>query len=523
MSSTNRSSPSTHRGHESTQPTSEPEEEHPTPKNKNKSNPGKIPAIEACGRFLLRCVHPFVAADILMVVAREQVSPGSSRKYRFLTKETMEVYGTYSAAALSFSEEFQTHLEQKNLENVESSLARGISQGRSWDLIRLKEMTPKLASKTNVPLPLVSQTKSDRGFNDDETGQMLIPIRNLKAYNKDPIGVRAKVNAGSEEFRVTGTNPPAFLYEDPDNYDSKNSLSGLMRGYFLGRCLRAIFSGPRTSLQLPTNGDRPTSRSVSEHCGLKSVTTVTMVYVAMVARHTLSTQNTWSGKDGTFDYQDFAGLLFKLFELDEEWTKQTIRHWNLELFGDEDGAGPDRQIAGPSDPDDFLAMVKDQSEGRRTRNIAAEEARSEDADPHGDGDSRCSEPPGDGDDLDFPTITRQTPLTSRTEDSRQTTPDEDRTEDSRPLTPLPDPESDEDLTEDSRPLTPLPEFESDEDRTLVVRPVPKKRYGKQKDNGTGDQAGNEMQPRAAKRCKTATCANPQAKPKPRPRPKRRLP
>jgi hypothetical protein len=52
---------------------------------------------------------------------------------------------------------------------------------------------------------------------------------------------------------------------------------------------------------------------------------------------------------------------------------------NSELFGDEDGAGPDRQIAGPSDPDDFLAMVKDQSEGRRTRNIAAEEARSEDA------------------------------------------------------------------------------------------------------------------------------------------------
>lgn len=48
------------------------------------SKPGKIPAIEACGRFLLRCVHPFVAADTLMIVAREQVSPGSSRKYPFL-------------------------------------------------------------------------------------------------------------------------------------------------------------------------------------------------------------------------------------------------------------------------------------------------------------------------------------------------------------------------------------------------------------------------------------------------------
>ena len=67
-------------------------------------------------------------------------------------------------------------------------LARGISQGRSWDLNRLKEMTAKLASKTNIPLPLVSQSKSDRGFNNDETGRMLIPIRHLKAYNKDPIG-----------------------------------------------------------------------------------------------------------------------------------------------------------------------------------------------------------------------------------------------------------------------------------------------------------------------------------------------
>lgn len=50
-----------------------------------------------------------------------------------------------------------------------------------------------------------------------------------------------------------------------------------------------------------------------------------------------------------------------------------------ELFGDENGAGPDRQIEGPSDPDDFLAMVKGQSEGRRTRNIVDEEARGNDA------------------------------------------------------------------------------------------------------------------------------------------------
>ena len=46
-------------------------------------------------------------------------------------------------------------------------------------------------------------------------------------------------------------------------------------------------------------------------------------------QHSLSAQNTWSGKDGTFDYQDFAHMLFKVFELDEEWTDQTIWHWNV--------------------------------------------------------------------------------------------------------------------------------------------------------------------------------------------------
>jgi hypothetical protein len=44
-----------------------------------------------------------------------------------------------------------------------------------------------------------------------------------------------KVNAGSEEFQVTGTKPPAFLYEDPDSYDPKNALSGFMQGFFLWR------------------------------------------------------------------------------------------------------------------------------------------------------------------------------------------------------------------------------------------------------------------------------------------------
>ncbi|KAF8256613.1 hypothetical protein EI94DRAFT_1710775, partial [Lactarius quietus] len=143
---------------------------------------------ESCGQFLLRCVHPFIVANNLIVIAWEQVSPGSTHKSQFLTKDIMEKYGVYSAAALSFSEEFQMCLEQGDLKNVERSLCRGIGTGHSSDLNCVKGLTAKMASQTDMPLPLVSQTKLDCGFHNDATGHMLLPIKYLTSYNKDPVG-----------------------------------------------------------------------------------------------------------------------------------------------------------------------------------------------------------------------------------------------------------------------------------------------------------------------------------------------
>lgn len=62
--------------------------------------------------------------------------------------------------------------------------------------------------------------------------------------------VRAKVNAGSEEFLVTGDAAPAFLYENPDTFNPKTLLSGFLRGYFLARvsCLFLRISEARTNL-----------------------------------------------------------------------------------------------------------------------------------------------------------------------------------------------------------------------------------------------------------------------------------
>ncbi|KAN0135028.1 hypothetical protein V8E53_007146, partial [Lactarius tabidus] len=185
-----------------------------------------------------------------------------------------------------------------------------------------------LASKTGVEILLSVDSKSDRGFNHDQLGQLLIPVQHHEEFGRDPAAVRAKIHEGLEEYQVTGGDMPSFLFEDPDKVDPENVLAGFMRGFFLARCLRAIFKGPRASMQRPTSRERPTRGSVAHLCRLETVTVPMIVYIAIQARFALSSQQTWSSKDGLFNYEDFAEILLQVFEQDEDWTSETIRWWN---------------------------------------------------------------------------------------------------------------------------------------------------------------------------------------------------
>jgi hypothetical protein len=45
--------------------------------------------------------------------------------------------------------------------------------------------------------------------------------------------IRAKVNAGDNDYLVTAEDVPSFLYEDPLKYNPENVFTGLLRGRFL--------------------------------------------------------------------------------------------------------------------------------------------------------------------------------------------------------------------------------------------------------------------------------------------------
>lgn len=137
---------------------------------------------------------------------------------------------------------------------------------------------------------------------------------------------------------------------------------------------------------IPTSNYKPTQDSVAVLSKLDKVTVPVMVYVVMIvgslsqglvlqitqqqAQHSLSSQHLWMGKDGAFDYQEFADFLVNIFKVDDEWTSKTIWQWNLwvihaninmsnfidrELFRNENGLKP---MSTKMDSDGFLEMAK---------------------------------------------------------------------------------------------------------------------------------------------------------------------
>lgn len=59
---------------------------------------------------------------------------------------------------------------------------------RASDANGLKGLAGKLASTSRTKYELSTDTKTDRGFNHDDLGRMLIPMQYYEAYENDPAG-----------------------------------------------------------------------------------------------------------------------------------------------------------------------------------------------------------------------------------------------------------------------------------------------------------------------------------------------
>ncbi|KAH9015649.1 hypothetical protein EDB84DRAFT_1567627 [Lactarius hengduanensis] len=295
------------------------------------------------GRYIKRCVHPFASVSNILVVALENLNPGGNPEGVLLSEEGIRRYTEYSEKAMEFCPRLKALLEQHGEipSDISEALQRGMRTARSSDAHTLKGIAGRLASTTRTPLELSLDSKSDRGFNHDDLGRMIIPIDYLEAYNLDPADVVEKINDVDEEYRVTAELMPAFLYDDPDFYNPDDLLEGLMRGYFLVRCFRAIFLGAGSAMEEPSTTTKSVRVGLVKKYGMTTVTVPSLVYTA--ARFSISSQQTWSCKEGPFDYDAFSETLFGLFEVDKNWTQETISWWNLHVFGHRNGIASRRR------------------------------------------------------------------------------------------------------------------------------------------------------------------------------------
>jgi len=112
-----------------------------------------------------------------------------------------------------------------------------------------------------------SDSKSRRGFQNIETAYLLCPLRFKALFEENPQYVNAhiyvysmvtfrcrafldKVKDGS--IILTARDLPLFMYDQGNQYDEYDEVTGLFRGFLLVRVRRTVFKRPSSVTVSPT-------------------------------------------------------------------------------------------------------------------------------------------------------------------------------------------------------------------------------------------------------------------------------
>ncbi|KAK1234266.1 hypothetical protein PQX77_002534 [Marasmius sp. AFHP31] len=273
------------------------------------------------------------------------------------------------------------HLEYYNvydpgaLRDLIKCLEASASSGRNADTGKLRDGIVALVPEHDFDLvdPIPTHTdKTGRAFVHSTLGYLLLPIRYLAAYKKDP--VRTLSNANNKKLNIVAKNWPIFLY-DMSMVDYNDKWKGLLRGYLLVRVYRFVFTGPSSAL----TGKRKTSKKPNADIhGLKQATGGTIAYAACQTRHAISSKAIWGVKDGKFNYEEFFNLIVNLFaQEDDPWVKETLEWWNQQVFGERDDEDSDSDNPEDEETDseeDFKAQRQERIRQAAEAAAAAAEA-----------------------------------------------------------------------------------------------------------------------------------------------------
>ncbi|KAH9952316.1 hypothetical protein BGW80DRAFT_745992 [Lactifluus volemus] len=119
------------------------------------------------------------------------------------------------------------------------------------------------ASRESLNPPILRITsKASRGLNHPQIGRMLCPRHLLDDFDEDPTEMLSKLQDGRIIFQPGDWS--TCLY-DEGQFDPENPDKGLMRGHYILRVVKHIFTGPSSALSTPGSGRNTRANNAKIH------------------------------------------------------------------------------------------------------------------------------------------------------------------------------------------------------------------------------------------------------------------
>ncbi|KAJ3489488.1 hypothetical protein NLI96_g2087 [Meripilus lineatus] len=213
--------------------------------------------------------------------------------------------------------------------------------------------------------------ESRRGFNNPDSGRLNCPMHDIAEFdNEGWMAYRDRVN--KMEKIIDENDWPSNVYKE-SMYDPDDLNAGLMRGDFVMSVTRQIATGPRTAHAEndgPMKGRPPKAVIHSQ----VEITPELIAYSAVLARFSISSENSWSGIDKSFNYENYFNNILELFTIASEdgtnWDKDILELYNTRIFGPKPKPSVSHEIRPESDRE----RQKRQRALRRTQGISGSSA-----------------------------------------------------------------------------------------------------------------------------------------------------
>ncbi|KAI0704525.1 hypothetical protein C8T65DRAFT_741076 [Cerioporus squamosus] len=235
---------------------------------------------------------------------------------------------------------------------------------RGDDLARLRPMIIKLARIPNVDNVLDS--KANRGWESPLTGELLVPVRFLARFRKDPAAFCRLAKKG--EIHIFSGDWPVLLY-DMQKYKAGDFKTGLLQSPVLEAAFRLLFISKTFAEGNDVDQGGKGQPPIAKKYGMKSVTLGSIIYTAVLARSCLTSFSEWKENDGLFwNCHEFAVSLFEFAYLNADWCDELLAWWTKRMFGS--STENDEEVMAEIQETAHAVAIRTQCTGRRKRATA---------------------------------------------------------------------------------------------------------------------------------------------------------